>query len=241
MTWPIVPVHLALLSDGKVAAWDGFEAAVNSEHTWDPWTEQFDSIPTGRNLFCAGHITLTDGRLLVVGGHIQAYEGTKDTNLFTPAASTWARGADMSVARWYPTATALPDGRVFVVSGDNITLERRPRPDAVPLTTRPTRCPEIYNPATDTWTDMPAALAPDAAVPVHVRAAERQAVRRRARTRSTRTLDLSTGQWATVGNEPDRRPERGACTARARSSSPAPGPSPSSRAARSPTAPRRST
>ena len=63
--FPITPVHLALLSNGKVAMWDGFEAAVNSEHTWDPWTGEFDAIPTGRNLFCAGHITLTDGRLLM--------------------------------------------------------------------------------------------------------------------------------------------------------------------------------
>ena len=66
-----MPVHLALISNGKVAAWDGFEAALNSERTWDPATEQFDAVPTGRNLFCAGHITLTDGRLLVVGGHIR--------------------------------------------------------------------------------------------------------------------------------------------------------------------------
>ena len=99
-----MPVHLALLSDGKVAAWDGFEAAVNSEHTWDPWTRQFDAIPTGRNLFCAGHITLTDGRLLVAGGHIQAYEGTKDTNLFTPSTNTWPRGAG------HDRGPLVPDG-----------------------------------------------------------------------------------------------------------------------------------
>ena len=127
-------MHLALLSNGKVAMWDGFEAAVNSEHTWDPWTGEFDAIPTGRNLFCAGHITLTDGRLLVAGGHVQAYEGTKDTNIFDPKIDTWTRGQDMAVARWYPTATALPDGRVFVVSGDNVTLGPNPDPNTpVPL------------------------------------------------------------------------------------------------------------
>ena len=98
------------MSDGTVAAWDGFEAALNSERRWNPATGQFLPIPTGRNLFCAGHINLQDGRLLVVGGHIQAYEGTKDTNLFNPPGDLGAR-PDISVARWYPTATALPDGR----------------------------------------------------------------------------------------------------------------------------------
>ena len=160
-------MHLALLSNGKVAMWDGFEAAVNSEHTWDPWTGEFDAIPTGRNLFCAGHITLTDGRLLVAGGHIQAYEGTKDTNLFDPKIDTWTRGPDMAVARWYPTATALPDGRVFVVSGDNDHARPEPGPEhAGPADQLSNTLPEIYNPATNTWTATARGLAPDAALPV---------------------------------------------------------------------------
>ena len=57
MTWPLVPVHIASLSNGKVAVWDGFDAALNSERIWDPATGTFDAMPTGRNLFCAGHVT----------------------------------------------------------------------------------------------------------------------------------------------------------------------------------------
>ena len=197
--WPITPVHLALLKDGKVATWDGFEAAVNSEHTWDPWTAQFDAIPTGRNLFCAGHITLPDGRLLVAGGHIQAYEGTKDTNLFNPDTDTWSRGADMADARWYPTATTLPDGRVFVVSGDNITLGPNPDPNTpVPLINASDTLPEIYNPATNTWTSMPSAsrrmpLYPFMFVLPNGKLFDAGP------DKITRTLDLATGQWTTVG------------------------------------------
>ncbi|MDA0180308.1 DUF4082 domain-containing protein [Solirubrobacter phytolaccae] len=199
MEWPIVPVHLALLSNGKVAAWDGFEAALNSEHTWDPWTKQFESVPSGRNLFCAGHITLTDGRLLVVGGHINAYEGLKDTNLFNPVSKTWARGADMSVARWYPTATTLPDGRVLVVSGDNAVLNRQNQP--VPLTIASNTLPEIYNPATDTWQELPAAqrwmpLYPFMFVLPNGKVFDAGP------DKTTRTLDTTTGQWTTVGESP---------------------------------------
>ena len=212
--FPITPVHLAMLSDGRVAMWDGFEAALNSEHVFDPWSGQFDAVPTGRNLFCAGHVTLSDGRLLTAGGHIQAYEGTKDTNLFDPKTDVWTRGQDMSNPRWYPTATTLPDGRVFVVSGDNITLGANPDPNTpVPLINWSQTLPEIYNPASNSWTSLPGVLAEDAAVPVHVRAAERQDLRRRPghRDADARPPDRPV---AGRGQQRRRRPERGHVPAR---------------------------
>ncbi len=198
--WPIVPVHLALTSDGKVAAWDGFDAALNSEHLWDPWTGQFEGVPSGRNLFCAGHIQLQDGRLLVAGGHVQAYEGTKDTNLFTPQSKTWQRGADMAAARWYPSVTGLPDGRVFVASGDGITLNDGNYAE-VPLVNGSNTVPEIYNPATDQWTSVPSAgrrmpLYPFMFVLPDGRLFDAGPER------MTRTLNLATGQWANVGMSP---------------------------------------
>jgi hypothetical protein len=199
MNWPIVPVHLGLLSNGKVAAWDGFEAALNSEHTWDPWTQQFDSVPSGRNLFCAGHITLTDGRLLVVGGHVNAYEGLKDTNLFNPTSRTWARGADMAEARWYPTATTLPDGRVLVVSGDNPVLDRPNQP--VPLTIASNTLPEIYNPANDTWQQLPTAQRWMPLYPFMFVLPNGKVFDAGPDT-MTRTLDTATGQWTNVGQSP---------------------------------------
>ncbi len=77
-------------------------------------------VPYGRNLFCAGHIQLADGRTLIVGGHINANEGLADTTIFNPVTRTYFRGPDMAVGRWYPTATQLPDGRVLTFAGDNI-------------------------------------------------------------------------------------------------------------------------
>ena len=47
----------------------------------------------------------------------------------------------MTYARWYATSTTLPDGRVLATSGD--------APDG----TR-SNIPEIYNPATDSWTQV---------------------------------------------------------------------------------------
>ena len=78
-------VHASMLSNGKVAAWDGFDAAVNSEQIWDPVTRRFSRCPSGANLFCAGHMTLPDGRLFVAGGHELAYDGLEEHDALQPA------------------------------------------------------------------------------------------------------------------------------------------------------------
>ncbi len=106
VAWPLVAVHMSLEPTGQVFALDGFAADPNSERLWDPATGAFTPVPYGRNLFCSGHIQLADGRTLLVGGHINANEGLADTTLFNPMTKTYFRGPDMSVGRWYPTATA---------------------------------------------------------------------------------------------------------------------------------------
>src|SRR4051812_36392307 len=64
VAWPIVAVHMSLEPTGQVFALDGFAAGPNSEHLWDPASGTFIPIPYSRNLFCAGHIQLADGRTL---------------------------------------------------------------------------------------------------------------------------------------------------------------------------------
>ena len=50
--------------------------------------------------------------------------GLADTTIFDSKTDTYTRGPDMSVGRWYPTATVLPDGRVLAFAGDNIVQDR---------------------------------------------------------------------------------------------------------------------
>ena len=139
--------------------------------------------PYGRNLFCSGHVQLADGRTLFVGGHINANDGLADTTIFNPVTkNTWFRGPDMSVGRWYPTATQLPDGRVLAFAGDNIVQDR---PGAAPPFSDASvnSLPSVYDPKTNTWTDLTAAQADLTALSVHVRAVEREASSTPARTR----------------------------------------------------------
>jgi uncharacterized protein DUF4082/concanavalin A-like lectin/glucanase superfamily protein/galactose oxidase-like protein/Big-like domain-containing protein/purple acid phosphatase-like protein/Kelch motif protein len=197
--WPIVPVHMSLTSDGRVAAWDGFEAALNSERVWDPGTGAFIGVPSGRNLFCAGEVTGPDGRLYVFGGHEDSYQGLPDTHIFNPQQRTWASGPDMSVGRWYPTVTQLPDGRIFVISGDNITLHEPNM--SVPLTNASNTLPSIYDPKSQTWTDMPSASRRIPLYPFMFLLPDGKLFDAGPDT-TTRTFDLNTRQWSVVGQSP---------------------------------------
>jgi hypothetical protein len=153
IAWPSVAVHMSLLPTGNVLSWDGFAAAPNSERLWNPLTGAFTPVPFGTNLFCAGHVLLPDGRQLVVGGHVAAAVGLPDTSIFDPKTNTWSSAARMSVARWYPTATLLGDGRVFVMGGDNLVEHQSGVPHAFYDSSVPT-LPEVYDPVTNVWTGL---------------------------------------------------------------------------------------
>ena len=148
--WPITAVHMVLMPTGQVLAFDGWADSPNSHRLWNPATGTFIAVPYNANIFCGGQTTLGDGRAIIIGGHVAAYVGTKDTTIFDATTSVWSKKADMFRSRWYPTATALPDGRVLAISGDNPT---QGKPIGRLYDTSAT-IPEIYNPTTDTWTQL---------------------------------------------------------------------------------------
>lgn len=72
---------------------------------------------TNANLFCSGHTFLSDGRLLVAGGHLADQHGLNQATIYDPAANTWTPTAVMNNGRWYPTAITLPSGSILVLGG----------------------------------------------------------------------------------------------------------------------------
>src|SRR3954471_4509650 len=68
--------------------------------------------------------TQAQGGPLIIGGNVAADDGLADATIFDSKTNAYARAPDMSVKRWYPTATVLPDGRVLAFSGDNIVQDR---------------------------------------------------------------------------------------------------------------------
>jgi hypothetical protein len=148
----MVAVHMALMRTGQVLVLDGppAEHGGRSAVLWtppqigQPGSGSFISVPNpSSNMFCGGHSFLADGKLLVVGGHVDNFVGIADANLFdVQPAPAWSMAADMEFRRWYPTATTLADGRVLVLSG---AIDG---PESNVMT------PEIYDPATRVWTSL---------------------------------------------------------------------------------------
>lgn len=118
-----------------------------------------------RNLFCSGHAHTADGRLFLAGGHVSMAAGGKPSrrtvlrhdasflHVFNPSPSqpSWRRLLrPMAWSRWYPTVTALADGRMLITSGNGAALTGGPL-DEAPFGWRHAarKSYEIYDPATD--------------------------------------------------------------------------------------------
>ena len=152
---PINPVHMAMMHNGRILVIAGSGSARDPESlhaaVFDPSTWNVRTFSLEYDMFCNGMVVLPDGRPFVMGGTMQyplpdgqgSWLGLPYTSLFTPSTGKFTRTATMSGGRWYPTGTVLSDGRVMVTSGilDNTAngfINRNV---------------EIYDPATDRWTD----------------------------------------------------------------------------------------
>lgn len=197
--WPMAPVHLGLLRTGKVLAWDEATGGPAARLWNGDSPPTFIPVPTNSNIFCAGHATLADGRVLVVGGtdpNRGNFFGITDANIFDPGMQSWSRPAPMSSPRWYPTATTLPNGQVLVTTGD-----MGPRDNFALI-------PEVFNPATGTFSQLPASASqaidlypfmfvlPQPGLRVLSAGSDEANI-------PTRVLDLNAATWSVVDNRPD--------------------------------------
>ena len=135
---PLRGIHTTLLRDGRVLLIAGtgnvqeeFVAGSFKTSVWNPTTGVFTAIPTPEDLFCAGHATLADGRVLIAGGTQQYpgtggavnFQGTRHTYAFDPATNRYQRLGDMVDGHWYPTLTKLETGDVWAAGGLNEVSE----------------------------------------------------------------------------------------------------------------------
>jgi hypothetical protein len=128
---PVRSMHSVVLNNGKVLLIAGsgnseqmFEAGTFTSAVYDPKNGTYKQIPTPDDMFCAGHVQLDDGRVLVMsgnkaypvaGGH--GYEGYKDSYVFDPVTETYSKTNDMNDGHWYPSATVLGNGDVISFGG----------------------------------------------------------------------------------------------------------------------------
>ena len=142
---------------GKILVMGGFNGPIPyGEPTWlatatadlfDPTTNTFSAasaMKTARGVFTT--TTLTDGRILIVGGYEPApgAGALASAEIYDPVAGTFTFTGSMTVARYGHTATLLPGGKVLIVGGDrNATRSSA----------------EIYDPATGNFSPVASLLA----------------------------------------------------------------------------------
>ncbi|MFJ8635850.1 galactose oxidase-like domain-containing protein [Streptomyces sp. NPDC093568] len=128
---PVRSMHSVVLNNGKVLLIAGsgnseqmFQAGTFTSAVYDPQNGTYKQIPTPKDMFCAGHVQLDDGRVLVMsgnkaypvpGGH--GYEGYKDSYVFDPVTETYSKTNNMNDGHWYPSATVLGNGDVISFGG----------------------------------------------------------------------------------------------------------------------------
>ncbi len=130
-------IHVALLPNGKVLAWDSVGDAATekfADHTftratvYDPVTRTQTAawVDTGYNIFCSGFAHLFDGSLFIAGGNKNAQlQGITQTHLFDPVNNDWSVGPTMAAGRWYPSVTPLANGEMLITEGGPDTPEVR--------------------------------------------------------------------------------------------------------------------
>ena len=156
--WPLLAIHANVLPNGKILTFGsslpGNQAAKALDFDeWDPALGFSDVAhkmvpsPTSVDAFCSATVMGADGLLLVVGGNKfwRTAQWDPDRSLLV------ARAQQLNQPRWYGTIVRMPDNRVVVVGGNNISN--------VPAVYGDT--PEIFDPASG-WKLLEGAKSPEA-------------------------------------------------------------------------------
>jgi hypothetical protein len=162
--WPVIPIHLALLPDGRVMSYgtdaSGAQGAKLIYTLWEPTqgtaAGAFSTLPntTGTDLFCNTQVLLPgSGDLLLLGGdRTDAWNrrnyATADVVRFQPASNTMVKQVvSMSARRWYASVVTTARGEQVVLGGrDDLGA---PASGGAPATTETwAATPEVYSPTT---------------------------------------------------------------------------------------------
>ncbi len=151
--WPLIAIHAVVTPTGSVMTFgstaDGRQGAQFNYDVWDPLagtspqSHMILDSTLGVDSFCSAAMVMPDnGNILMAGGDDRPNQrvntGIADAPIFNTTTNSLSRAANMSFERWYPTATALPNGDVMLIGGINGARQH-------------SVTPEVYSPETDEW------------------------------------------------------------------------------------------
>lgn len=131
--WPMVAIHSALDSRGRVVTYGtNGDGKQTGKFIYDTWTPNKSAAfghttlanTTKTDIFCSLQINRPDnGNMMIFGG--DNWTGTTTTNTGNPdinelnvANSELQERPAMNRARWYATAVTMPDGSFYIQGGD---------------------------------------------------------------------------------------------------------------------------
>ena len=117
------------------------------------WTRKAD-MPTARSGFAT---CIVNGKIYAIGGEVDKFGDISIAvmEMYDPKTDTWERKADMPTAR-SGVSTSVVDGKIYAIGGAEIKKRKIGPGWGYDVKELPTV--EMYDPATDTWTqkaDMP--------------------------------------------------------------------------------------
>jgi large repetitive protein len=130
--WPLIAAHAVLTPDGRVLTYgtdgNGKQTGFFIYDVWDPSAGLGGghlTLPnmTGTDIFCSSQLVLAQtGSIFLAGGDnfvngATTNTGNNNTNVYTPADDSLARGNNMNRARWYSSSTTLLNGEVYIQGG----------------------------------------------------------------------------------------------------------------------------
>jgi hypothetical protein len=114
-----VGIAAVLLHTGRVLlVGENVNAGENTPaYVFNPVTGRGHAVTAPAPIFCSSLTPLSDGRILSVGGADPNPHGINDVWLFDPRTEQWLPQPATANARYYPTSTRLPNGRVVIAAG----------------------------------------------------------------------------------------------------------------------------
>lgn len=149
LDWPVIAIHAVLTPQGHVLTYgtndDGVQGAHFYYDIWNPQTGKHTVLDNtlAVDSFCSAPLIIPETKEIIMpGGDARFGEGFNKGIVDAPILDTEKQeirpAANMSFARWYPTATTLTNGEIFVAGGidgaGNVSVT-----------------PEIFSPTNNAW------------------------------------------------------------------------------------------